>query len=319
MTPSPRGATTSPQIAYAHREPGTPLAKPNYSWSGHGKGHRKADPSAVAHLVPDGGTASGHRSGDPSRRRGLQRDERGRVRAAVLRRSLGARGAADLPVGREAGRRPGRAGDLLARARELPPAGDRVHRPGARRPPHRAAPARRRVRLRRAAATRAPADLLGPPEPAELARAAHGRARDHGLRRRTRTEPAPGQGRDRDLPSQDDRVRLLHDGARRARYAQGRPVPAAVPGRPVLPRRPLARARRDPRVPPVADPRQGRLRDQGRARLPAARRVRPARVREPDRLAVRRSGGHRRGVDRTPDRVADRASLRPLRRDARRW
>ena len=73
---------------------------------------------------------------------------------------------------------------------------------------------------------------------------------------------------------------------------------------------------RDPRLPAVADPRQGRLRDQGRARLPAPRRLRPARVRQPDRLAVRRPGGHRRGVDRPPDRVADRASLRPLRGDA---
>ena len=55
--------------------------------------------------------------------------------------------------------------------------------------------------------------------------------------------------------------------------AQGRPLPAAVPGRPVLRRRPLARARRDPRLPALPDPGQGRLRDQGRARLPAARRT----------------------------------------------
>ena len=152
---------------------------PTTVWRGHGQGHRKADPSAVAHLVPDGRAASGHRSGDPARRRGLQRDERGRVRAPLLRGPLGARGAADLPVGREAGRRARRAGDVLARAGELPPAGDRVHRPGARRPPHRAAPARRRVRVRRAAPARASADLVGPPEPADLARAAHGGARDH--------------------------------------------------------------------------------------------------------------------------------------------
>ena len=99
---------------------------------------------------------------------------------------------------------------------------------------------------------------------------------------------------------------------------QGRPLPAAVPGRPVLRRRALARARRDPRLPPLADPRQGRLRDQGRARLPAPRRVRPARVCQPDRLAVRRAGRHRRDLDRRADRLADRAPLRPLRRDARR-
>ena len=82
------------------------------------------------------------------------------------------------------------------------------------------------------------------------------------------------------------------------RHAQGRPLPAALPGRPVLPRRPLARARRDARLPALAHPRQGRLRDQGRARLPAPRRLRPARVREPDRLAVRRPDRHRRDLDR---------------------
>ncbi len=38
-----------------------------------------------------------------------------------------------------------------------------------------------------------------------------------------------------------------------------------------------ARAQGDPRVPAVADPREGRLRDQGRARLPAPRRLRSAR------------------------------------------
>ena len=60
--------------------------------------------------------------------------------------------------------------------------------------------------------------------------------------------------------------------------------------------------------------REGRLRDQGRARLPAPRELRPARLREPDRLAVRRSRRHGRGLDLGPDRVADRAELRPVRR-----
>ena len=81
-----------------------------------------------------------------------------------------------------------------------------------------------------------------------------------------------------------------------------RSLPAAVPGRPVLRRRPLARARRDPGLPPLPDPRQGRLRHQGRARLPAARRLRPARLRQPDRLAVRRAGRQRR--DLVVDRIA---------------
>ena len=53
--------------------------------------------------------------------------------------------------------------------------------------------------------------------------------------------------------------------------------------------RPLARARRAARLPPVAHPRQGRLRDEGRARLQAPGRLRPARVRQPRRVAVRRA------------------------------
>ena len=73
--------------------------------------------------------------------------------------------------------------------------------------------------------------------------------------------------------------------------APRRPLPARLPGRPVLPRRPLARARRRPRLPPLAHPRQGRLRDQGRARLPAPGGLRPARVRQPHPVAARRHRG----------------------------
>ena len=153
----------------------------------------------------------------------------------------------------------------------------------------RAVAARRRVRLRRAAAPRAAADLLGPPEPAAGARPAADRARHHRLGRRPRPLAAPGQGRDGDLPPQDDHLRLLHDGARRGGGAEGRPLPPALPGRAVLPRRPQPRARRDARLPPLAHPRQGRLRDEGRARLPAGPTdVRPARLRQPRRVAVRR-------------------------------
>ena len=99
--------------------------------------------------------------------------------------------------------------------------------------------------------------------------------------------------------------------------AQGRPVPPAVPGRPVLPRRPLARARRRARLPALAHPRQGRLRDQGRARLPAPRRT-STRASYASRIhvAARRPGRHRRGLDRRAHRLARRAPLRPLRRDA---
>src|ERR1019366_2606981 len=74
-------------------------------------------------------------------------------------------------------RRRGRAGELLPAARELPSARDRVHRQGARGPADRAQPARRRIRLRGAAAPGAAADHLGAPKPAARARAALGGAR----------------------------------------------------------------------------------------------------------------------------------------------
>ena len=180
----------------------------------------------------------------------------------------------------------------------------------------RAVAARRRVRLRRAAAPRAPADLLGPPEPAA--------ARPSSARSRSASPPsagghelsaAPGEDRDGDLPPQDDHLRLLHDGARRGRRAQGRPLPPALPGRPVLPPRPLARARRAARVPPVAHPRQGRLRDEGRARLPAAR---PTSTRARTPTAPTGSSATPLGTAEIwrlrAHRLAGRAPLRPLRR-----
>ena len=284
----------------------------------HGQGHREADPPAVADLLPDGRAPAGHGAGDPPRRRGLQRHERGRVRAALLRGPLGARIAAHPADRRAAGRRRGRAGELLAAPGELPPAGDRLHRQGAGGAADGAEPARRRIRLRRAAAPGAAADHVGAPEPAARARAALGGARHHRVGGRARAVGAPGEGRDGDLSQQDDPVRVLHDGARRGGPAARRPLPPAVPGRAVLPAGLLARAQGDPRVPPVAHPRQGLLRDEGRARLPPARRLRPARLRQPRRLAAGRRAGRRRSADLRAHRLAGRAPLRPLRRDPRR-
>ena len=68
--------------------------------------------------------------------------------------------------------------------------GDRVHRRRAGRAADRAVAARRRVRLRRAAAPRAPADLLGPAEPAARARPALGRARASPPRPAATTSPS---------------------------------------------------------------------------------------------------------------------------------
>ena len=134
---------------------------------------------------------------------------------------------------------------------------------------------------------------------------------------RARAVAAPVEGRDRDLPAQDDRLRLLHDRPRRRGDAQGRPLPPALQGRAVLPDRPLARARRRARVPRLAHPRQGRLLVQGRARLQPARGVRPARLRDPHRLAARRPDRARAHLAVGPHRLARAAPLRPRRRGHR--
>ena len=106
--------------------------------------------------------------------------------------------------------------------------------------------------------------------------------------------------------------------SRRDRAAQGRPVPPAVRGRPVLPRRLLARARGRARVPALAHPRQGRLRDQGRARLPAPRRLRPARATRAASRGSSATGRTRpRSGCRTTHRLVRRAPVRRLRRDRR--
>ena len=112
--------------------------------------------------------------------------------------------------------------------------------------------------------------------------------------RGARAVAAAGEDRDRDLAAQDDRVQLLLDAARRGLRPQGRPLPPRLPRRSVLPDRLLARARRRARVPALADPGQGLLRDQGRARLLAARGLRPPRLRLPRRLADGRDRGTRR-------------------------
>src|SRR3982751_5816974 len=111
-------------------------------------------------------------------------------------------------------------------------------------------------------------------------------------------------------------LRAPDQGSRRGRRPQGRPVPPALPGRPVLPPGPLARARRHPGLPAVAHPRQGRLRDEGRARLQAPVGLRPPLLRAARRLAVRRDAGRGRDLGVGPHRLAGRAPLRALRRRA---
>ena len=146
------------------------MARGEYPQSADGEGHRKADPSALADLVPDGEPPARVGARDQAGGRGLLLDERGRLRAPLLRRPRRAREPRDLAPGRQAGRGLLRGRALRAAAGELLPAADRVHRRRAGRAAHRARPARRRVRLRRAAAPRPAAGLVGPAEPARRGR-----------------------------------------------------------------------------------------------------------------------------------------------------
>ena len=131
--------------------------------------------------------------------------------------------------------------------------------------------------------------------PSPLDRGGRGADRRQALDRRrgARALPAAGEDRDRDLAPQDDRVLLLLAAARRRLGPQGQPLPPRLPRGPVLSDRLLPRARRGPRLPALADPRQGLLRDQGRARLHRPRGLRPPRLRQARRLADGRDRGQR--------------------------
>ncbi len=275
-----------------------------------GEGHREADSAALADLVPDGQRAPGFGARDQARGRGLQLDERRCVRASVLCRPRRAREPRDLAPGREARRGLLRGGALCAAARELLPAPDRVHRRRAGGVAHRPRAARRGIRLRRAPAARPPAGLLGAAEPVAGGGCDLDRRQTRCSRRGSGHVAAPGQDRDGDLTPQDDRVQLLLDAARRGLRPPGRSLPPRVPQRPVLPDRPRPRTGRGACVPPLADSRQGLLRDQGRARLSAPRGLRSSRLRVAGRLADGGDPGHREGVRAGADRLAGGAGLR---------
>ena len=130
----------------------------------------------------------------------------------------------------------------------------------------------------------------GRPSPLDSPDPARRRLGITGGRRRRGLRP-PGEDRHRDLPPQADRVRVLHDAVGRGRAAPRRPLPAALPGRPVLPRRPLARARgvRVFRLSRI----RGKVAYATKAEHDFQRptRLRPARVRQPHPVAARRDLG----------------------------
>src|ERR1700709_893446 len=96
-----------------------------------GEGHREADSPALVDLVPDGPRQACVGARDQAGGGGVQRHERGRVRAALLRGPGRAREPGDHPRGREAGRGLLRGRALLAAAGELLPRRDQIHRRGA--------------------------------------------------------------------------------------------------------------------------------------------------------------------------------------------
>ena len=123
--------------------------------------HRQADPPALARRLPDGGAAAADRARRQVERRGLLGDVGRGVRAPLLlrpRRAARARRAAPL-----AARRVHRRGALHAPLGALLPPAARARRRRARGAPDRALPARGQVRLRRAAAARAPEPRARPP------------------------------------------------------------------------------------------------------------------------------------------------------------
>src|SRR3954471_24288149 len=89
-----------------------------------GEGHREADSPAFSDLVPDGAGQAGFGPGDQARGRGLQRHERRRLRAPLLRRPRRAREPRHRARSREAGRGVLRGGALLAPPGELLPRSD---------------------------------------------------------------------------------------------------------------------------------------------------------------------------------------------------
>ena len=252
---------------------GRDAAPPSILLLPHGEGHREAHPSALADLLPDGRASAGHgdwRSAvDVEGYSGMNEDAFARrfyADRAELE-SLGINLSVDRPQ------------DGLAEQENysLPP--ENFYLPAIEftdyelgRAADGAVAARRRVRLRRAAAPRAPAALLGAAaSPLRAPDQRVGRARRSPRRPAATSSPsASSRSRPRSPAARRSPSSTTRWSATRVGQAQGRPLPAALPGRPVLPRRPRARARRRPRLPAVAHPRQGRLRDQGRARLPAA-------------------------------------------------
>ena len=183
-----------------------------------------------------------------------------------------------------AARRVHRRGAVHAALRAVLPAGAAARGRRAGRAPDGALPPRGEVRLRGAAAARAPEPRARPPGPARGAhdreRRARGAARSRLLGRDVRP---PDEARERDLEAADDQVPLLDDHPRRGGRAHGQPVRAPPGAGLLVPDRPRPRQGRAAHLPRLAHPRRHPLRDEARARLPRAGGLRPVRPPRPRR------------------------------------
>ena len=232
-------------------------------------------------------------------RRGLLRDVRRGVRAPVLlgpRRAHRARRPAHVAARRVHGR-----GALHAPLGELLPRPARPRRRRAGRAADGALLPRGEVRVRRAAAARAPeprARPSGVPRTPPTATAERVRV--------TAPDYSPElAGRLSKLESAISKQRTIQFGywsPARERETERAAQPVRAPARRgrLVRRRPRPRPRRDAHVPCRADPRRHPLRDTARARLPPAARVR--RRGAPRRAAVADRRNRRPGADRGPGR-----------------
>ena len=290
-----RAAPCSTQAERRHRRRRAAI----YRWRTDGEGHREAHPAALADLVPDGRAPAGHRAGDPPRRRGLQRHERGRVRAPLLRRPRRARVARHPADGRQAAptaspsrrtTRCARRTSTSRRSRSPTPSSPRC-RPRCRcstaSSPTPSRCASRCSRSRGAARARCSA-------PDQRAVALGITA----LRRRPRALAAPGEDRDGDLPPQDDHAstttRWSATSSARARSTRttcsSRAASSTSSAAPTSATRCASSACR-------ASAARSPTRRRPSTTSSARTRLRPARVRQPRRVAVRRRRSrHRRGA-----------------------
>ena len=275
---------------------GTPPRR--YTTAGLDPRRRQAHPPALARGVPDGGTATRHGARREDPRRGLLRHGRRGVRAALLRRPPRAPGSGRPD--RVGPRRVHLGGALQPARGAVLPAADRAHRRRAGRAADQLLPARGPVRVRRAAAARAPEPRARPGLAGHRPRAEDG-ARSSCSAPLYTDEIAARLAKLEQAISKQRTVRFRYwtITLRQRGRAHGQPVRPVGDERHLVRRRrrPRPRARRGPaaHVPRLADPRRDQVRHPPRARLPHPGRLQRDRLPRPAALEAV-GGGSRDGA-----------------------